>query len=167
MGLITEAMIIDKSEPLIRFTQITTTDNYYLPSVQQDTSAEEEEEVIKLQKERAEFLRDEDCGIEANEQDDSDEKPTVGEMFFKGKTTSKSSENEKAEGDSAPVRKQVKKDLNALLSRDEQMDVLHRAPWYSLLWCHTIDNKLVRRYAEAESQRSMRPEVEGDSSIVV
>ena len=46
-------------------------------------------------------------------------------MIVKGKTTSNSSENEKAEGDFAPVHEQVKKDLNAL-SRDEQMDVLHR-----------------------------------------
>ena len=46
-------------------------------------------------------------------------------MMVKGKTTSKSSENEKAEGDYIPFYKQVKKDLNAL-SRDEQMDVLHR-----------------------------------------
>jgi len=45
--------------------------------------------------------------------------------MVKGKTTSKSSKNEKAEGDSAPVYEQVKKDLNAL-SRDERMDVPHR-----------------------------------------
>ncbi|KAJ8438391.1 hypothetical protein Cgig2_006309 [Carnegiea gigantea] len=158
-------MIVDKSEPLIKFTQITTIDNYYLSPVQQvificyvvhapahilplqssdEDTPTEEEEVIKLQKERAEFLRDEDFGLQTNEQDDSDEEPTVG----------------------------VKKDLNAL-SRDEQMDFTYygskkedfRAPWYSLLWCHTIGNKLVRRYAKAECQRSMRPEIEGDSSV--
>ncbi|KAJ8430381.1 hypothetical protein Cgig2_011902 [Carnegiea gigantea] len=49
---------------------------------------------------------------------------TLQEMMVRSKTTSKSSENEKAEGDSAPVYEQVNKDLNAL-SRDEQMDVLH------------------------------------------
>ncbi|KAJ8450957.1 hypothetical protein Cgig2_032582 [Carnegiea gigantea] len=155
-------MIIDKSEPLIKFTQSTTIDNYYLPPVQQrerdcfvscnkvificyvvhvpahilplqssdeDTPAEEEEEVIKLQKERAEFLRDEDFGLQTNEQDDNDEEPTVGFTYYGSK----------------------KEDF--------------RAPWYSLLWCHTIGNKLVRRYAEAECQRSMRQEVEGDSSV--
>lgn len=97
--------------------------DYELQSSDEDTPAEEEEEVIKLQKERAEFLREEDFGLQTNEQDDSDEEPTLGEMMVKGKTTSKSSENEKAEGDSAPIYEQVKKDLNAL-SRDEQMDVL-------------------------------------------
>ena len=45
--------------------------------------------------------------------------------MVKGKTTLKSSENEKAEGNYALVYEQVKKDLNAL-SKDEQMDVLHR-----------------------------------------
>ena len=49
-----------------------------LQSSDEDTPAEEEEEVIKLQKERAEFLREEDFGLQTNEQDDSDEEPTLG-----------------------------------------------------------------------------------------
>uniref|UniRef100_A0A7C9DSV9 Sas10 C-terminal domain-containing protein n=1 Tax=Opuntia streptacantha TaxID=393608 RepID=A0A7C9DSV9_OPUST len=97
--------------------------DYELQSSDEDTPAEEEEEVIKLQKERAQFLREEDFGLQTDDQDDSDEEPTLGEMMVKGKTISKSAENEKAEGDSAPIYEEVKKDLNAL-SRDEQMDVL-------------------------------------------
>ncbi|KAJ8430697.1 hypothetical protein Cgig2_012395 [Carnegiea gigantea] len=122
-----------------------------LQSSDEDTSTEEEEEVIKLQKERAEFLRDEDFGLQTNEQDDSDEEPTVGEMIVKGK---KPHQN---------LQKMKKLNFTYYGSKKEDF----RAPWYSLLWYHTIGNKLVRRYAEAESQQSMRPEIEEDSSVVV
>jgi len=49
-----------------------------LQSSDEDTPAEEEEEVIKLQKERAQFLREEDFGLQTDDQDDSDEEPTLG-----------------------------------------------------------------------------------------
>ena len=30
-----------------------------------------------------------------------------------------------------------------------------QVPWCSLLWCHTSDEKLVRRYVEGDSQRGI------------
>uniref|UniRef100_A0A803LDP8 Sas10 C-terminal domain-containing protein n=1 Tax=Chenopodium quinoa TaxID=63459 RepID=A0A803LDP8_CHEQI len=77
-----------------------------------------------MQKERAESLRAEDFGLQGDEQDDSDQEPTLEEMMVKGKTKSKSSGNKEAEVDAALMFEEVKKDLNAL-SRDEQMDVVY------------------------------------------
>ncbi|XP_021731572.1 something about silencing protein 10-like isoform X2 [Chenopodium quinoa] len=98
--------------------------DYESQSSGEDTPAEEEEEVIKMQKERAESLRAEDFGLQGDEQDDSDQEPTLEEMMVKGKTKSKSSGNKEAEVDAALMFEEVKKDLNAL-SRDEQMDVVY------------------------------------------
>uniref|UniRef100_A0A803LP74 Sas10 C-terminal domain-containing protein n=1 Tax=Chenopodium quinoa TaxID=63459 RepID=A0A803LP74_CHEQI len=77
-----------------------------------------------MQKERAESLRAEDFGLLGDEQDDSDQEPTLEEMMVKGKTNLKSSSNKEAEVDAVLMFEDVKKDLNAL-SRDEQMDVVY------------------------------------------
>ncbi|XP_057542227.1 protein THALLO isoform X1 [Amaranthus tricolor] len=99
-------------------------DDFELQSSGEDTPAEEEEEVIKLQKERAETLRDEDFGLQNDEEEDSDEEPTLGEIMVKGKPKLKSSSDKEAENDAAPMYEEVEKDLSAL-SRDELMDVVY------------------------------------------
>lgn len=98
--------------------------DYEIQSSDEDTPAEEEEEVVKLQKERAESLRDEDFGLEMDDEDDSDQEPTLEDMMVKGKPKSKSSSDKEAEVDAVPMYEEVKKDLSAL-SREEQMDVVY------------------------------------------
>ncbi|KAL2935326.1 Something about silencing protein 10 [Bienertia sinuspersici] len=100
--------------------------DFELQSSGEDSPAEEEEEVKKLQKERAESLRAEDFGIESDEQDDSDQEPTLEEIKVKGKPKSKSSSDKEAEVDAVPMYEEVKKDLSAL-SKEEQMDVVYNS----------------------------------------
>ncbi|KAF5452568.1 hypothetical protein F2P56_027548 [Juglans regia] len=83
----------------------------------------EEEEALKLQRQKAKSLSMEDFGLEDVNEDESDRELTLEEISTKGKNRKE-----------APVRKEtiddmgmayeVKKDLNAL-SREEQMDVLY------------------------------------------
>lgn len=98
--------------------------DFELQSSDEDTLAEEEEEVKRLQRERAEYLRAVDFGLQIDEQDDSDQEPTLEEMMVKGKPKSKSSSDKEAEIEAVPIYEEVKKDLSAL-SRDEQMDVVY------------------------------------------
>ncbi|KAL9245001.1 hypothetical protein vseg_018711 [Gypsophila vaccaria] len=92
-----------------------------LQSSDEDVPAEEEEEVIRLQKERAQSLRDEDFGLPTDD-DVSDGEPTLGEIMVKGKTKFSA---DKDDGDDAvPIYKEVKKDLNSM-SKDEQMDAVY------------------------------------------
>ncbi|XP_010650700.1 protein THALLO isoform X1 [Vitis vinifera] len=98
--------------------------DYELQSSDEELPAEEEAEVMRLQREKAKFLSMEDFGIEDANQDESDGEPTMEEIMVKGKTTSKSLADEEAKDDTGTAYEEVKKDLNAL-SKEEQMDVVY------------------------------------------
>ncbi|KAK6930478.1 Sas10 C-terminal domain [Dillenia turbinata] len=95
--------------------------DFELQSSDEEEPAEEEAEVLRLQKERAKALSMEDYGIDDASLGESDREPTLEELKVKGKTTSKSLEDEEAKGDTA--YEVVKKDLDSL-SKEEQMDVI-------------------------------------------
>ncbi|XP_043724321.1 something about silencing protein 10-like isoform X2 [Telopea speciosissima] len=101
--------------------------DYELQSSDEDLPAEEEAEVLRLQKEKAKSLSMEDFGLEDAEQDesDSDAEPKVLEdILFKGRSSAKPRANKEAEDDTGTAYEEVKKDINAL-SREEQMDVVY------------------------------------------
>ncbi|GFY82547.1 Sas10/U3 ribonucleoprotein (Utp) family protein [Actinidia rufa] len=93
-----------------------------LQSSDEEQPAEEEAEVLRLQKEKAKSLSMEDFGLEDVSQDESDGEPTLEEILGKGKAGPKSSADKEARDE--PVYEEVKKDLNAL-SKEEQMDVVY------------------------------------------
>ncbi|KAL7219600.1 hypothetical protein ACSBR2_012622 [Camellia fascicularis] len=73
--------------------------------------AEEEAEVLRLQKEKVKSLSMEDFGVE-------------DEILVKGKVPSKALADKEARDDPGAAYEEVKKDLNAL-SKEEQMDVVY------------------------------------------
>ncbi|CAL5391787.1 unnamed protein product [Camellia sinensis] len=87
--------------------------------------AEEEAEVLRLQKEKVKSLSMEDFGVEDVSQDESDGGPTLEEILVKGKVPSKALADKEARDDPGAAYEEVKKDLNAL-SKEEQMDVVYR-----------------------------------------
>ncbi|KAK9288594.1 hypothetical protein L1049_017053 [Liquidambar formosana] len=98
--------------------------DFELQSSDEDLPAEEEAEVLRLQREKAKSLSMEDFGLEDVNQDDSDGEPTLEEILVKGKAVSKSFAEKDAEDDTGTAYEEVKKDLNSL-SREEQMDVVY------------------------------------------
>lgn len=86
--------------------------------------AEEEAEVLRLQKEKVKSLSMEDFGVEDVSQDESDGGPTLEEILVKGKVPSKALADKEARDDPGAAYEEVKKDLNAL-SKEEQMDVVY------------------------------------------
>ncbi|GFY82546.1 Sas10/U3 ribonucleoprotein (Utp) family protein [Actinidia rufa] len=96
--------------------------DYELQSSDEELPAEEEAEVLRLQKEKAKSLSMEDFGLEDVSQDESDGEPTLEEILGKGKAAPKSSADKEAHDE--PAYEEVKKDLNAL-SKEEQMDVVY------------------------------------------
>ncbi|KAL5574728.1 hypothetical protein UlMin_016427 [Ulmus minor] len=94
-----------------------------LQSSDDEAPAEEEAEVIRLQRENAKSMSMEDFGLEDTSEDDSDRELTLEEMSAKGKDTRKSSLKKEVADDVDTAYEAVKKDLNAL-SKEELMDVL-------------------------------------------
>ncbi|EXB55208.1 Something about silencing protein 10 [Morus notabilis] len=86
--------------------------------------AEEEEEAINLQREKAKSMSTKDFGLEDTSEEESDRELTLEEMSVKGKSTRKSSFGKEVADDKGTAYEEVKKDLNAL-SREELMDVLY------------------------------------------
>ncbi|KAB5530033.1 hypothetical protein DKX38_020114 [Salix brachista] len=82
---------------------------------------EEEEEVLKLQRERAKKLSVEDFGLK-NDEDESDKEQTLGEISNQGKRAKKARLSEEAV-DELGTTFGLKKDLNEL-SRKEQMEII-------------------------------------------
>ncbi|KAF3451037.1 hypothetical protein FNV43_RR07126 [Rhamnella rubrinervis] len=97
--------------------------DYELQSSDDESAAEEEAEVIRLQKDYAKSLSMEDFGLEDSSQDESDRELTLEEISVNGKRKKQSPvEKEVADGMDT-VYEEVKKDLNTL-PREEVMDVL-------------------------------------------
>ncbi|XP_011656740.1 something about silencing protein 10 isoform X2 [Cucumis sativus] len=92
--------------------------DFEIQSSDDESLAEEEEEVIRLQKEKAKTLSLEDFGLE----DESDEELTLEEMNGKG-VDAKTSARKEASDDMDATYQEIAKDVNAL-TREEQMDVL-------------------------------------------
>ncbi|KAJ6379327.1 hypothetical protein OIU76_016033 [Salix suchowensis] len=84
---------------------------------------EEEEEVLKLQRERAKNLSVEDFGLK-NDEDESDKEQTLGEISNQGKRAKKARLSKEAV-DELGTTLELKKDLNEL-SRKEQMEIISR-----------------------------------------
>ncbi|CAK7322518.1 unnamed protein product [Dovyalis caffra] len=82
---------------------------------------EEEDEVLKLQRERAKNLSVEDFGLKDGE-DESDKEQTLGEISVQGKGTKKAHLSKEAVDDLGTTF-ELKKDWNAL-SRKEQMEII-------------------------------------------
>ncbi|PPR88425.1 hypothetical protein GOBAR_AA32258 [Gossypium barbadense] len=95
-----------------------------LHSSDDEAPREEEEEVKEIQKERAKNLSIEDFGLEDASDDETNRELTLEEMSSKGKGGKLSLASEEPVDDVATFE-EVKKDLNAL-SKEEQMDVVHR-----------------------------------------
>lgn len=100
--------------------------DYEVQSSDEELPAEEEAEVLRLQKEKAESLSMADFGLEDDSQDESDVEPTFEDILVKGKDASKPSKDKGAEDEVGTTYEEVKKDLNAL-TREEQMDVVYSA----------------------------------------
>ncbi|XAR62839.1 hypothetical protein NMG60_11017735 [Bertholletia excelsa] len=98
--------------------------DYELQSSDEELPAEEEAEVLRLQKEKAKSLSMEDFGLEDVSQDESDGEPTMEEVVLKGKAASKASVDNIPNDDNGMAYEEVKKDLNAL-SKEEKMDVVY------------------------------------------
>ncbi|XP_010266712.1 PREDICTED: something about silencing protein 10 [Nelumbo nucifera] len=101
--------------------------DYELQSSDEELPAEEEAEVLRLQKERAKFLSVEDFGLEDIQQDHSDsdaEQKTLEDTFVKGQVKSKLHADKDVKDETDMAYEEVKKDVNAL-SKEEQMDVVY------------------------------------------
>ncbi|XP_042516136.1 something about silencing protein 10 [Macadamia integrifolia] len=101
--------------------------DYELQSSDEDLPAEEEAEVLRLQKEKAKSLSMEDFGLEDAEQDESDfdaEPKVLEDLLFKGTASVKPHASREVEDDTGTAYEEVKKDINSL-SREEQMDVVY------------------------------------------
>lgn len=97
--------------------------DHEIQSSDDELPAEEEAEVLRLQRERAKLLSMEDFGLEDVNQDDNDGEPTIKEIVVEGKASIKSSVDKDAEVSTDTAYEEVKKDLSSL-SREEQMDVV-------------------------------------------
>lgn len=100
--------------------------DYEIQSSDEDLPAEEEAEVLRLQKEKAKSLSMADFGLEDDSEDDSDAEPTFEDILVKGKTTSKTSTEKGPQDELGTTFEKVNKDLNALTA-EEQMDVVYSA----------------------------------------
>lgn len=92
--------------------------DFEIQSSDDESLAEEEEEVIRLQKEKAKTFSLEDFGLE----DESDRELTLEEISAKGIDAKTAARNE-ASDDMDATYQEIAKDVNAL-TREEQMDVL-------------------------------------------
>lgn len=99
--------------------------DYEIQSSDEDLPAEEEAEVLRLQKEKAKSLSMADFGLEDDSEDDSDAEPTFEDILVKGKT-SKPSTEKGPQDEIGTTFEKVNKDLNALTT-EEQMDVVYSA----------------------------------------
>ncbi|KAG7025385.1 Something about silencing protein 10 [Cucurbita argyrosperma subsp. argyrosperma] len=93
--------------------------DFEIQSSDDESLAEEEEEVIRLQKEKAKTFSLEDFGID----DESDRELTLEEISAKGIDPKTSTRNE-ALDDMNATYQEIAKDVNSL-TREEQMDVLN------------------------------------------
>ncbi|XP_023004169.1 something about silencing protein 10 [Cucurbita maxima] len=93
--------------------------DFEIQSSDDESLAEEEEEVIRLQKEKAKTFSLEDFGID----DESDRELTLEEISAKGIDPKTSTRNE-APDDTNATYQEIAKDVNSL-TREEQMDVLN------------------------------------------
>ncbi|KAK2641974.1 hypothetical protein Ddye_023737 [Dipteronia dyeriana] len=96
--------------------------DFELKASDDESLAEEEEEVLRMQKERAKTLEMEDFGLQ--DVSDSDRELTLEEISAKGKSTRKSLPRKETEDNVGTTYEEVEKDLNAL-SKEEQMDVVY------------------------------------------
>ncbi|XP_008460013.1 protein THALLO isoform X1 [Cucumis melo] len=92
--------------------------DFEIQSSDDESLAEEEEEVIRLQKEKAKTFSLEDFGLE----DERDRELTLEEINAKG-VDAKTSARKEASDDMDATYQEITKDVNAL-TREEQMDVL-------------------------------------------
>ncbi|KAK3414452.1 hypothetical protein EUGRSUZ_H00317 [Eucalyptus grandis] len=93
-------------------------------SSDEEIPAEEEAEVLRLQREKAKSLSMEDFGLEDISPDEATVEPTLGEIMVGGKGKFESGVHEGTGDDIVTAFEEVKKDLNAL-SKEEQMDVVY------------------------------------------
>ncbi|KAF9619874.1 hypothetical protein IFM89_009656 [Coptis chinensis] len=94
-------------------------------SSDEELPAEEEVEVLRVQKEKAKSYSLEDFGQDDSDQEESDSDEEKAQEGILPKTRSKSKRlKEKGAEDDTGIAYEVKKDLNAL-SREEQMDVVY------------------------------------------
>ncbi|XP_030536519.2 something about silencing protein 10 [Rhodamnia argentea] len=93
-------------------------------SSDEEIPAEEEAEVLRLQREKAKSLSMEDFGLEDISPDEATVEPTLGEITAGGKGNFESAIHEGTGDDTVTAFEEVKKDLNAL-SKEEQMDVVY------------------------------------------
>ncbi|CDP10852.1 unnamed protein product [Coffea canephora] len=98
--------------------------DYEIQSSDEELPAEEEEEVLRLQKEKAKSLTEEDFGLEDVTDNEGDKEPTFEEILVHGKPAFKPYASKEGKEDNATAYEEVKKDINAL-TREEQMDVLN------------------------------------------
>ncbi|XP_056174485.1 protein THALLO isoform X2 [Syzygium oleosum] len=93
-------------------------------SSDEEIPAEEEAEVLRLQREKAKSLSMEDFGLEDISPDEATVEPTLGEIMVGGTGKFESAIREGTGDDVVTAFEEVKKDLNAL-SKEEQMDVVY------------------------------------------
>ncbi|XP_058072404.1 protein THALLO isoform X2 [Magnolia sinica] len=101
--------------------------DYELQSSDEDLPAEEEAEVLRLQREKAKSLRMEDFGLEDEDEDESDSDgpvKTLQDAFVEKRTTEKFHADEVTDDGTVTAYEEIKKDLNAL-TKEEQMDVVY------------------------------------------
>ncbi|XXG54453.1 hypothetical protein AAC387_Pa03g2327 [Persea americana] len=99
--------------------------DYEIQSSDEDLAAEEEAEVLKLQKERAQRLHMEDFGLE-DDQDESDSDGQIETLQDLLAEKKKSHMDKAAEDDTSINYEEVQKDVNAL-TKEEQMEVVYSA----------------------------------------
>ncbi|KAL5982553.1 hypothetical protein ACLOJK_016626 [Asimina triloba] len=103
--------------------------DYELQSSDEDLPAEEEAEVLRLQRERSKSLHLEDFGLEDADEDESDSSEgkikTLQDVFVEKRTDGKSQADEVTEDGIGTTYEEIKKDINAL-TKEEQMDVVYR-----------------------------------------
>lgn len=97
--------------------------DYELQSSDEEDPAEEEREVLRLQKEKALSMTAADFGHEDVSEHESDGEPTIGELV-NGKLVLKTSSSKEAKDDPVTAYEEVKKDLNSLTT-EEQMDIVY------------------------------------------
>ncbi|KAB1213217.1 hypothetical protein CJ030_MR5G022394 [Morella rubra] len=101
--------------------------DFEIQSSDDEGPAMEEEEALKLQRQKAKSMSIEDFGLEDIDEDESgesDRELTLEEISAKGKSSKKTRVRKEVLDDMGTAYEEVKKDLNAL-SREEQMDVLY------------------------------------------
>ncbi|XP_039157096.1 something about silencing protein 10-like [Eucalyptus grandis] len=90
----------------------------------EEIPAEEEAEVLRLQREKAKSLSMEDFGLKDISPHEATVEPTLGEIMVGGEGKFESGVHEGTGDDIVTAFEEVKKDLNAL-SKEEQMDVVY------------------------------------------